>query len=122
MNGLTVLIVDDDTDSASEMAELLELSGYQTLVAHSLDEARQSCARIDPDCALIDVRLGTESGLELALEWQAQERPAVMLLSGAELTRAQAAQFTSAPPLLLKPASLERLADWLEAQKTRAGR
>jgi DNA-binding response OmpR family regulator len=116
---LTVLLVDDDADSAGEMAELLELSGYRALVATTLAEAR---ARLDegPDCALVDIRLGEESGLTLAQEWEGGKGPEVMLLSGAELTGAQAALFAAPPPLLLKPADLECLTAFLETVRRKS--
>jgi DNA-binding response OmpR family regulator len=114
---LTVLLVDDDADSAGEMAELLELSGYRALVATNLAEARAMLGE-RPDCALVDIRLGEESGLTLAQEWQDGKGPEVMLLSGAELTGAQAALFATAPPLLLKPADLNCLTAFLETVRS----
>lgn len=119
MSALNVLIVDDDADSASEMAELLDLSGYRAFVATSLAEARAICLEAHPDCALVDIRLGKENGLDLALEWQGEDAPDVLLLSGAELTAAQAALFETPPPILLKPADLRSLSAFLEAARAR---
>ncbi len=74
---LRVLIVDDDWDQAGGLAALLDPRGYQVAVAHSVDETRQRLGDFDAQLALIDIRLGAESGIDLVQEL-AQSHPGVL--------------------------------------------
>ncbi|MFD2032825.1 response regulator [Ancylobacter dichloromethanicus] len=61
-----VLIVDDDHDFAASLALLLELEGYDVVVAHDGAGARDVVAAVA--VALVDIRLGHEDGVALAIE------------------------------------------------------
>ncbi len=60
-----VLIVDDDRDFADSTADLLALQGFEVLPAYDTGAARRAVASFPADVALIDVRLGTGSGIDL---------------------------------------------------------
>ncbi len=65
---LRVLIVDDDRDQAEGLADLLEPRGHQIAVAHTIEETRRRLAEFDAQVAVIDLRLGSESGIDLVRE------------------------------------------------------
>jgi DNA-binding NarL/FixJ family response regulator len=61
------LIVDDHPLSRDALRELLEARGH-AVVAEASDEsgAMDAAARFTPDAVLVDLRLGDESGLDVA--------------------------------------------------------
>jgi DNA-binding NtrC family response regulator len=83
MNGKTVLVVDDDASLRLLCRVNLELDGHQVLEASSLTQARELIATVIPDVVLLDVHLGSESGLDLIDDVDSLELPTqVVLLSG----------------------------------------
>lgn len=60
-----VLIVDDDQDGAEGIAELLESQGWQIAVAHHSRGALTELEASKSQIVLVDLRLGTESGIDL---------------------------------------------------------
>lgn len=105
---LRVLVVDDDGEAADELAELLEAHGAAAWTAATPAEALQIAADKAPDIALLDLELGTTTSIELALHWHGHPAtPTVILLSGRDLTPAEADQFRTIPPLMRKPIDVE---------------
>ncbi|MGI9464019.1 MAG: response regulator [Aestuariivirgaceae bacterium] len=62
---IRILVVDDDEDAAIGVQELLELEGHTVAVAHDGTAALQSAVMMNPDVALIDLRLKGEWGLDV---------------------------------------------------------
>jgi signal transduction histidine kinase len=60
-----VLIVDDDEDYAASLLDILELHGYRASAAASAAEAILCLEREAAPVALLDIRLGGASGVEL---------------------------------------------------------
>ena len=65
-----VLIVEDDADFAESLADLLELRGFRAVVAGTVEAAMAAAAGTGgddapPAVALIDLRLGATSGIDL---------------------------------------------------------
>ncbi len=75
-----VLIVDDDRDFADGLADLLEFSGYRVRIANSGQVALEVAAEFGPGVALLDIRLGAESGLDLIESLSGERHGAVCLL------------------------------------------
>ncbi len=73
LDGLRILVVDDNKDATHSMAELLELSGAETLKAFDGQEALALIARTEFDVALLDIGLPKISGHDLAREIRKQE-------------------------------------------------
>ncbi len=69
-----VLIVDDDAEFAESIVDLLLPAGYEPAVADHADDAIQALARFAPAVAMLDVRLGRASGVDLLARFRA-ERP-----------------------------------------------
>ena len=60
-----VLIVEDDIDAAEALKDYLVPKGFQAQLAHDLIEAERSLSVTDAGVVLLEVRLGTEFGLDL---------------------------------------------------------
>jgi DNA-binding NtrC family response regulator len=60
-----LLLVDDDSDFTSATRLLLQAEGHTVYVAASLEEARKSLAKEQPDLLFVDLALPDGSGLEL---------------------------------------------------------
>ena len=63
-----ILIVDDDEDVGTGLAEMLEAEGYSVAFAITAASAEGTAISFNPQLALIDVRLGRTSGLDLVSE------------------------------------------------------
>lgn len=63
---IRVLIVDDDPDILDSMRDVLELeTGYEVALAQDIFSARKISDDFRPHLALVDIRIGNESGLSL---------------------------------------------------------
>jgi CheY-like chemotaxis protein len=79
-----VLIVDDNRSFLEAARGLLEREGLRVVgVAATSAEALQRAQELQPEVILVDIRLGGESGFDLARRLAGQERegPAVILIS-----------------------------------------
>lgn len=72
-----VLIVDDDNDFAESLVDILTHKGYETLVASSLQDALEKIKAYSADIALLDIRLGRDSGVSL-IEHFKKIRPGIL--------------------------------------------
>lgn len=59
------MIVDDDVDFASSLADMLQTRGIDCVIAHDMDSACEALSQSKPAVVLIDVRLGLSRGTEL---------------------------------------------------------
>ena len=60
-----LLIVDDDQEFAESIADILIPAGYEPIIADRPETAAIALKRYNPPIAIIDVRLGSLSGVEL---------------------------------------------------------
>jgi signal transduction histidine kinase len=72
--GRRVLIVDDDLDFAESLADILDASGYLPSLASGAEAALTLIKASAPSVALVDLRLGFTSGMDLLVRLSA-ERP-----------------------------------------------
>lgn len=83
--GLRCLIVDDDPRFREEVRSLLEQEGISVVgLADSGEEAVRLAGALSPDLALVDIRLGEESGFDVARNLAGRAgagAPAVILVS-----------------------------------------
>jgi signal transduction histidine kinase len=71
-----VLVVDDDRESASLLAELLSSTGrHRASVAFAAADALALLAEVRVDAVLLDVELGDRSGLDVLREIRVQRSP-----------------------------------------------
>jgi DNA-binding response OmpR family regulator len=92
-----ILLVEDDRDSLSALARLLNMSGYRIVAAASAEEALRLAASQRCDLVISDVGLPDRSGLELMRELSAAYRVPGIAVSGytdaADVTECQRAGF-----------------------------
>lgn len=75
-----VLIVEDDPPMAQMLSKILELEGFQALVAGSAEDALSILLFETPDVALLDVMLPGMNGFELCRRIRLfSEMPVIML-------------------------------------------
>jgi NtrC-family two-component system response regulator AlgB len=67
-DSLSILVVDDEPSIRKSLALCLELDGHQVRCASRVEEAREAVRRTPFDLAFVDLRLGTQSGLDLLPE------------------------------------------------------
>jgi CheY-like chemotaxis protein len=117
----SILIVDDDSDHAESIADLLEMRGYATEVAESGEAAAARFREVDFDLVFMDVRLPGMSGVETFFEFR-RIRPAakVMMMTGYSVAQlvAQAVE-NGALGVLYKPFAIEDLHAALDRLKPR---
>ncbi len=77
-----ILIVDDEPDFSSGIAEFLELKGHSVVSTNTLSSGRDALRRIKPDALVLDLMLPDGSGLEL-LDTFTEHRPdKVVIITG----------------------------------------
>jgi signal transduction histidine kinase len=99
------LIVDDDEDLAESLADLLIARGYEVEIAKSARQAMDISQRFDLHVALVDIRLGRDSGLDVIgrLKKQNPEVVCIMATGYAETETAITALRLGAYDYLRKP-------------------
>ena len=65
-DGLRVLVVDDNADSAESLSQVMRILGYSVAVAHDGVEAVEMAGNWRPAVALLDIGMPRMSGLEAA--------------------------------------------------------
>jgi CheY-like chemotaxis protein len=105
-----VLIVDDNVDAASVLAEALSHLGYSTAVAHDGPTGLLTARTFQPRVILLDIGLPVMDGYELASRLRAEAgpgMPALVAITGygqsADRQRAETAGFSEH---LVKPVDL----------------
>ena len=74
--GARILIVDDNTDAADTLADLLRLVGYEVRCAGDADAAIKVLDDYVPQLALLDIGLPGQDGYQLAKRFRADTRAA----------------------------------------------
>jgi len=80
-----VLVVDDYRESARVLAQLLELFGFETFLAHDGASAIARAAEVAPDAVILDVILPDMDGVTVARRLRAQpetENAVLIALTG----------------------------------------
>ena len=115
--GLRVLVVDDHDVVQWGFRLLLERQSWveRCLAASSGAEAVQVCRKVQPEVALVDMLLGTESGAEVCEEiHQVSPNTRVLLISGAGVISPNVARTAGAAGFISK--------DWSAVDVVRAVR
>ncbi len=104
-DGRRVLVVDDDVDFANGLRDLLESRGYTIEIANDARAASKAAKTFDPEVALLDIRLGRTSGVDLAADLK-RRRPdliCIMVTAYAEIDSAVGALRAGTDDYLRKP-------------------
>jgi DNA-binding response OmpR family regulator len=116
MKDTNIIIVDDDSDLAESLAELLEVNGYQVEIASNGQEAVECFRHKDYDIAFMDVRMPVMNGVDSFLAIR-QEKPAakVVMMTGLRGSAAKALE-AGALGLLEKPFGFEAMLAFVETR------
>lgn len=102
----TLLVVDDDLVLAERLAISMNKRGFNAEFAVNIKEAVKKAKKIKPDYALVDLRIGNDSGLDLVckLDEIVPDCRIVMLTAFGNIATAVAAIKSGAVDYLTKPA------------------
>ena len=104
------LLVDDDTNTLSGLAELVAREGFTVATASTLREARESVAQRHPDVVLLDLWLPDGSGMDLFDDVKSRAVTEVVLITGhATLESSIEALRLGAGDYLIKPVNVKQL-------------
>jgi DNA-binding NarL/FixJ family response regulator len=111
LEGVNVLLVEDDPRAAKWVRLSLEDKGAKVLWATRIDQARNLIERHEPDIALLDVSLPDGNGLDLIVELRMRDNPcaAVVVTGNAESAVARMAAALGVTEFLDKPVDLDHL-------------
>lgn len=121
-----VLIVDDDPEFSTVARTLIEVEGYDARLATNGDEALQLCQQEEFDVILLDLQLGTDSGLDVLRDLHRQwpDSPVIVITAHGSLETAAAAVRSNAFDYIGKPfpaaellALLRRALEWREGKR-----
>lgn len=75
-----ILIVDDNSDAADSLSQLLQLNGHHTRTVYSANDALEEAKTFVPDVVLLDIGLPHMDGYEVAIHLR-QTRSRLMLVA-----------------------------------------
>ena len=106
-----LLLVDDDEIYCEVLAGALTKRNYAVSVAHNLSTALQLARDTEPEYAVVDLRIGTDSGLELVKQLAAlDENTRIIMLTGyASVATAVESIKLGAVHYLTKPATADEV-------------
>lgn len=105
----SLLIVDDDKAFLQRIARAMELRGYRVETADTVADGLKIVRETPPDCAVVDLRLGDGSGLDV-IEALRELRPdvrAIVLTGYGNIATAVTAVKLGAIDYLAKPADAD---------------
>jgi two-component system, NtrC family, response regulator AtoC len=104
------LVVEDDPHSLSALAEVVELEGFTSATASTLDAARALLGAHQPDLVLVDLMLPDGSGIDLLKDTAGSGVTEVVVITGhASVDSAVQALRMGAADYLTKPVDIARL-------------
>ena len=105
-----VLIVDDDSNAVTMLAELVASEGFTTTTAGTLQEARRQMAIRRPDVVLLDLVLPDGSGMDLFEDVESRATTEIVLITGhASLETSIEALRLGAADYLVKPINISQV-------------
>jgi DNA-binding response OmpR family regulator len=119
-----LLIVEDDPEITSALVRGLRLHGFDALAENRAARALDRLCSGRFACAIVDVMLGTDSGLDLVRAARARGAvlPILMLSALSDVEHRAAGLEAGADDYVVKPFSLDELVARLRVQERRAER
>jgi len=100
----TVLIVEDDRNTAALVAKYLEREGFSTAVVHDGGQAIQAAGNCNPVFVILDVMLPNVDGLEICKALRrSSDVPVLILTAREEEVDRVAGLVTGADDYVVKP-------------------
>ena len=116
-----ILVVDDEPDLAALLAEELRRTGHDVSVAESAEEAIAAVISTKPDLAVLDIRMRSQSGLQLAALLREQFHVPFVFLTALEDERTvREATAAGALAYLVKSDDLRHCLPTIDAAMARA--
>jgi PAS domain S-box-containing protein len=119
-----ILVVDDNVDSATSLARVLQRQAHQVEVAHDGRAALLAAEVGHPDVVLLDIAMPGLDGLEVARYLRRREGPHPLLVAITGYGRSEDRRRTAEAGFdhhLVKPVNLQTLRSLLEQTSTRQG-
>ena len=115
----SLVIVDDDEALSVRLARAMESRGFQVRLAHSVQAGLELIARAAPAFAVVDLRLGDGSGLDIisALAARRPEARVLVLTGYGNFQTVVSAVKMGAVDYIAKPADADEITDALLAAK-----
>lgn len=106
-----LLIIDDDEVYCRVLKEAFQSRGYEVDVAHDIEQSQPLIKQFQPELAVVDLRLGQESGLHIIklLKEQDKNTQIVMLTGYASIATAVEAVKLGASQYITKPANADEI-------------
>jgi two-component system response regulator RegA len=106
-----LLLVDDDAIYCRVLGDALRKRDYAVYIAHDLTTALRLARELQPEFAVVDLRIGNESGLELVKQLAAMDENTrtIMLTGYASIATAVEAIKLGAVHYLTKPANADEI-------------
>lgn len=121
MKPIRILIVDDEEELASTLAERLVLRGFQVDVATSGSDALRVASQRDFDVLIADVKMPGIDGLDLmaALKREAPELPVILFTGHGSVAEAERGKRAGAFEYVMKPVDIDALVEKIKDAATR---
>ncbi len=118
-----LLLVDDDEAFRERLAVSMARRGWETRTAGDAGAALEAVRQFLPSCVLVDLRIGSESGLDLVPRLRAlrPEARLVVLTGYGSIATALEAVRQGAADYLTKPADADRIEAALAGRKADPG-
>ncbi|MDH5648812.1 MAG: response regulator transcription factor [Gammaproteobacteria bacterium] len=115
-----LLLVDDDVTFCEVLGSALSKRGFTVATATGIDQALATADKLVPEYAVVDLRIGQESGLNLVAELKARhESLRIVILTGyASIATAVEAIKLGANHYLTKPADVDEIVRALNREGT----
>ncbi len=112
---ITIVIVEDEPDTAEMFAEMMRLEGYDVFKSYNGETAKELIEQNVPDAVVLDIMMPDLSGLDI-LRWmrsnEAVEHVSVVVVSAKSLpTDIEAGLDAGATVYLTKPVAYQDLRD-----------
>ena len=117
-----ILIVDDDPEITSVLTRGLALEGYGTVVEHRVSDALTRFRTGDFQAAIVDVMIGSDSGLDLVRSVRAEgiTTPILMISALTQVDDRAAGLEAGADDYVVKPFLFDELLARLQVQERRS--
>lgn len=114
----TALIVEDETDTAEMLAEMIRLCGYQAHHAYSAQPVLDLLSQQKPDLILLDIILPDRNGIELLRSIRSEKRfddlPIILISGNCQPSDIEKGLLSGASAYLTKPVAFWELRETIE--------